>query len=499
MNSKIKNLTFIFLLLIIYFFFDFDSILLKFPQGVHFIRQTDSLAFASNYYHFGFHFFKPGLFNLMSENAYAACEFPIIYYITALLYLLFGEQEFILRSINLIILSIGCYHLFRLSMLLLKDFMLSMLSVFFLFSSVAFVYYGFNYLPDSAALGLTFSAWYFYHKFLEFRNLKALFYCFSLLTLAALLKATYFIQPIAIILVLIVVYKNDIKFYFRKILPIFLISGFIVLIWNLYVFYFNTKHHSEYFTTSTLPIWDLSKNEITLIWNEMLGEWYKKYLAQSSFHLYLIISLIGLYFGIVRYREMLFLVIILCLGTLSYFFLFYQQFKHHDYYFLLMIPFVYFSLILGLKGISEKLKNKPVFISVFKLVFFVIVVAGINYSIGKVGERYVKGKDDFSKIAFDLKENKAFISTIKFNSKAKLIIAEDKSINGGLFFMKRKGWLIDNIKEDIIDRIQTFKENGANYLILIDYKKYPLIIDLLSNFKVLSKNGKIIIYEIQKV
>jgi hypothetical protein len=265
------------------------------------------------------------------------------------------------------------------------------------------------------------------------------------------------------------------------------------------VFYFNAKHHSEYFTTSTLPIWDLSKNEITLIWNEMLGEWYKKYLAQSSFHLYLIISLIGLYFGIVRYREMLFLVIILCLGTLSYFFLFYQQFEHHDYYFLLMIPFVYFSLILGLKGISEKLKNKPVFIYVFKLVFFVIVVAGINYSIVKVGERYVKGKDDFSKIAFDLKENKAFISTVKFNSKAKLIIAEDKSINGGLYFMKRKGWLIDNIKEDIIDRIQTFKENGANYLILIDYKKHPSIIDLLSNFKVLSKNEKIIIYEIQKV
>jgi hypothetical protein len=500
MNSKIKNLAFIFLLVIIYFFFDFDSILLKFPQGVHFIRQTDSLAFAAHYYHFGFHFFKPGLFNLMSENAYAVCEFPIIYYITAFLYLLFGEQEFILKSINLLILSIGCYHLFRLSMLLLKDFALSILTVFFLFSSVAFVYYGFNYLPDSAALGLTFSAWYFYHKFLEVKNLKALFYCFSLLTLAALLKATYFIQPIAIILLLIIVYKDDIKFYFRKIFPFFLISGFIVLIWNLYVFYFNAKHHSDYFTTSTLPIWDLSKNEISLIWDEMLGEWYKKYLAESSFHFYLFICLIGLYLGIVRYKKLLILIVILFLGTLSYFILFYQQFKHHDYYFLLMIPFVYFSLVLGLKGISEKFKNKPVFISIFKLVFFVVVIAGINYSSEKFRERYEKGKDDFSKIAFDLKENETFISTLKFSVKAKLIIAEDKSVNGGLYFMKRKGWLIDSIKDDFINKINQYKEKGANYLIVIDYKKYALKMEGLLNYcKVLSKNEKVIVYEIQKV
>ena len=105
----------------LYFILYFHHILFLRPQGIHFIRQTDGLSFVSNYYKNGFHFFEPQVFNLQSTDGKAASEFPILYYLTALSYLLFGEHEFMLRLLTLSIVSFGFFFLFKLLILLLKD------------------------------------------------------------------------------------------------------------------------------------------------------------------------------------------------------------------------------------------------------------------------------------------------------------------------------------------------------------------------------------------
>lgn len=59
-------------------------------------------------------FFEPKNLNLASEGGKAVSEFPILYYLTACLYFIFGEKEFILRLINVSIVSVGFFYLFRL-------------------------------------------------------------------------------------------------------------------------------------------------------------------------------------------------------------------------------------------------------------------------------------------------------------------------------------------------------------------------------------------------
>ena len=142
---------------IIFFFFGFDKIFFSGPQGIHFIRQTDSLSFVSQYYNFGYDFFNPKIFNMDSVDGRAVSEFPIIYYLTALLYSIFGVKVYLLKILNLIISYIGVYCVYKVSYYILKDYVYAFLISLFLMTSTVFNYYSFNYLPDPSALAFVFS------------------------------------------------------------------------------------------------------------------------------------------------------------------------------------------------------------------------------------------------------------------------------------------------------------------------------------------------------
>ena len=338
------DLGFIGLLAVVLLFFNFQHYLFLPPQGVHFIRQTDSLSFVSNYFENGFHFFQPATYNLMSFNGNAACEFPIIYYFTALLYLIFGEKEFLLKLIHLTIFFIGLFHTYKLSFLILKNYFQAYLIPLFILSSTSLVYYSFNYLPDSAALGFALSGWYFIYRFKDEATIKILLFATVFFGLSSLLKVTYLVHPISAYAMIFISYfssnstfKID-KKVFLKLTLFFIISFSIVVLWNLYVLYYNDKNTSLYFTTNILPMWELSVSERAIYWKEILGEWYKKYLAETSYHFFIVCCFFSV-FTIKRVkRELIWVLAFLFLGSLVYFILFFIQFRYHDYYSLLFFP-----------------------------------------------------------------------------------------------------------------------------------------------------------------
>ncbi len=61
------------------------------------------------------------MFNLSSTDGKAANEFPIVYYFVSLIYSIFGEHEFILRMVNLLISFVGFIALFKLVYLIIRD------------------------------------------------------------------------------------------------------------------------------------------------------------------------------------------------------------------------------------------------------------------------------------------------------------------------------------------------------------------------------------------
>ena len=113
-----SNYIFWLALIIVFICLDFHQILFLRPQGIHFMRQTDCLSFVSNYFKNDFHFFEPQVFNLGSFGGKAVCEFPILYFFTAFLYLIFNEHEYFLRLITLSISSLGFFYLFKLMKIL---------------------------------------------------------------------------------------------------------------------------------------------------------------------------------------------------------------------------------------------------------------------------------------------------------------------------------------------------------------------------------------------
>ena len=468
-NLWIYSTVFIIILVALFFFLGLGKVIFIGPQGIHFMRQTDSLSFASQYYNNGYNFFNPQLFNLKNINGAAACEFPIIYYITSLFYFLFGKNLLILKFFHFTIVSFGIFYIFRLIYELLEDYFYAIILSLIFFTSTVFNYYSFNYLPDAPALGFTFIGWYYYFRYRDDKQNKTLLISFVFFILGSLIKVTYLINPITIIvfsLFSILLHKNNFNYIATKRTIIYGILGLgIVLIWNVYILYYNSLYESKSFNTRALPIWGLSNTQISEVWDYIIHYWYTKYFAHSSFHLLFIILLFQIIFYKKCNNQLCLITLILFSGSLFYFILFYSQFKDHDYYFLTFLPLIILVLINGLKTLQNISKNK--YLHMFtKLVLLIIIIVVVNYSRMKLGERYKKKEDAFTNTSFLIYENLEVIKTLNIPVNAKFIVAPDLCQNGGLFYLNRMGWNIEKQKDITINKINYYKKEGADYLLL---------------------------------
>ncbi len=490
--NKYKYFIFFTLLIIIYLILDYQSILFYRPQGIHFIRQTDCLSFVSNYFNNKNNFFEPQVFNLTSTEGRAACEFPLLYYVTSQLYRLFGEQEFILRLITIIIVTFGFFYLFKLLILILKDIHYAMIFSYLFLSSTVLLYYTNNFLPDASALGFTLIGWF--HFFLYQQNKKHLILSFSFFTLSSLIKATYFINPITALLTIIIIdlirkkkLVDIIKTNFLLLL-IFTISLLFLLSWILYTIHYNAINKDFYFLVSTRPIWDLKQEGINEVWNYISNYWYSKYYYQSTIHFFFIICILGVIFIKKANKTILIPNIILFIGSIIYLLLFYAQFKEHDYYFITLIPAIIFFVITAFTSIINKF---PRLLNHFiaKILLMVLTVLSINHARVKLDDRYDNKLDKFDEIGMVLSNARVSIDSLGISQKAKIIVFTDQTPNGGLYFLNRKGWNITDTTESNIKKIDEYKNLGANYLINTT--------NLNFNYLKIWENGKVIIYKIE--
>lgn len=456
----------------IYFFLGYSSVFFNGPEGIHFMRQSDSLAFASQYFNNGFDFFNPQLFNLKDIDGRAACEFPILYYFTALLYAVFGQHFFILKVVHLLVVYVGIVFLYKLIYGILKDVIYSVLILLFLFTSTVFNYYAFNYLPDIAALGFTFIGWYY---FIESRNtfykrtmvLSSLFFC-----LAGLLKVTYLISPLAILggLVFQLFFCKKEQLY-KKWTHSSIVSIVILLSvnvgWNSYMVYYNALYHATSFNTSILPIWKLNTLDIKIVWEYMTNYWYTKYFAASSFHILGIFFLFILVFYKQWNKNVFVVYALLLFGSGSYFILFYSQFKDHDYYFLVFLPLFLMTLVIGVYVLQKKITSNIIHI-VIKSVLAVVVIAGINYSRMKLKGRYEEKDNEYAHSSLVLQKYQEEIKAIGISKNAKVIVATDKSQNGSLLILNTQGWLLKTSEELAQTNIESYKKQGASYLFVVN-------------------------------
>ncbi len=478
--KQYQKFGFLLLLICLYLILDYHKILFLQPQGLHFWRQTDSLSFVANYFKNGFNFFEPQVFNLQSTEGKAGSEFPVLYYITALCYKIFGEHVFFLRLITLSIVSTGFFYLYRLIYLLFNDWVLSIGLSFLFFSSTILLYYSNNFLPDASAFGLTLIAWYFFYKhFYSQKNSTSLIIAFIFFSVSSLLKISFFINPIAAFLAIGIYQLSGRKGFFEylksNLLPISLFFGSCILIlsWSLYIRYYNNLHHDSYFLISPKPIWDLNPGQIRNIWSIISDKWYSSIYYYSTIHVFGILILSGFVFIKNQDKKISLITYLLLLGSIAYVMLFYAQFESHDYYFIVLIPVIIFLVLNSIYTLAI-VYPKIIRSFIFKGLVLVLCVLSINYASGKLKGRYEMQPDMYSSIGLKLSATRSYLGSIGVPENAKFIIVTDKTTNGALYFINRQGWPIQNISEINISKMEEYKNQGAEYILLTDSSYVPL-------------------------
>ena len=471
-NMRINNnILFIVILAILYFILDFHTILFLEPRGIHFIRQTDSLSFAVNYLRNGFDFFHPQVFNLLSTDGKAGLEFPILYFLTAVAYAIFGEHEFILRLITLIICSTGFLYLFKLVRLLLNDVVYAFILTFLFISSTVLFYYTNNFLPDASALGLCLIGWYFFFLYILRDGRKGNWIlAIIFFTTASLLKVTCFMNPVAAMLgigVLRFWNRSSFKSFLREVIKpslAFLLSVSIVIAWYVYVIYYNRIHHDHYFLTGARPLWALSAHEIAEIWDYISRYWFTKYYYESTIHFFSVFIIAGLLFIRIKRNIVAAPAIFLSLGSIMYILLFYAQFKDHDYYFITLIPAIVLMSItsfLSLRGRFPRLLNNYI----ARGLLLGLCLLSLNYAREKLEDRYKASPDDYSEIGMELTGMQIYIDELGIAEDARFIIVTDQTPNGGLYFIRRPGWPIKDTTDAKPENIEAYIAQGAKYIL----------------------------------
>ncbi|PLX19269.1 MAG: hypothetical protein C0597_05455 [Marinilabiliales bacterium] len=468
-KTYVIDIAFLSVLAILFFYFGYHDVFFSEPFGIHYMRQTDSLSFASNYYNHGFKFFSPELYNLKNMDGKAACEFPFTYYITALLYSIFGKQFFIQRIVHIVIAYFGVFCSYRLALLILKDKVYAVLVGLIVFSSTVFNYYAFNYLPDIPALGLVFAGWYFFYKYLTDEKRSSLIFMLLFFTLGSLIKVTYLINLLSIIsysILIVLVLREKVALpRGKKIIWTGLISVFLVVVWNIYMIHYNTINESSSFNTKALPIWGMTKENIHFVWELITNYWYKQYFPKSIFHLFYAIFFLQIILIKKGNKQFSTVLLILFLANLSYLILFYSQFRDHDYYFLAFFPVFILVLINGLKTLQNITSNKIIHL-IIQLVVAVLLVSGVNFSRVRVYKRFDKKIDKYSQAGLIIHEHNNSIKQLNIPKESRFIVAPDLCQNGGLFFLDKKGW---NLTPDQIniENIVELKNRGAQYLLMV--------------------------------
>jgi len=464
-----RVLLFSIIVLIISYFANYFEILFYRPQSIHFIRQTDSLSFVKNYYENGMHFFSPQTFNLITTDGKAACEFPILYYLTAILYFIFGEHEFILRLINISIVFIGFYYVTKLSYLFLKDWIYSFLITFLVMSSSIVLYYANNFLPDIASLGFSLIGLFHFINYTKNKKNKSLIYSYIFLTLAGLLKPTYMIFSFAIIglyFIELIGFKiSNRKIYtsFKLLFSLSLASFLLVFSWYFYAISYNKISGDTYFLTNTTPMWKFSQDTIFSIFDIINKFWKNDYYPFYTFYfIYLSIA-----FNLIFYKNfnklLKYFLPLLVLGGVSYFVLFFEKFKDHDYYILLFLPIIVFIFINSTLAINNFFNKK---ILKFAFYSFLLLLIGLStrYGINNTNKRYTN--EYVENYIFNKFEGiKPKLDSLKIDRKNTFIVIGDYTRNGSLYFMDKRGWTIKDTSNTAISELKTALKNDPNYLI----------------------------------
>ena len=415
-NPLTGNVLLIAALLVLSVYYQYHKTLFYHPQSVHAWRQSDCASLSLNYYKHGMKFFQPQIHLLASDSGtsgYAATsEIPLFYYTIAVLYKIFGVNEFLIRLMNLLIFLCGLFYLFRLFSRLLKDYFWSFGLAILLFTSPLLVYYGNNYLTNASALSLGIVGFYHFYCFYENRKLSSLIWSAVFYFLAGSFKITGLFLVFAILAHLLLEWAGIIPSLTNRVMPsarepspgvdnrqsgirvrgILQIMPFIVVLalvfgWVIYAGQYNSRHNSMHFSTTIFPIWHFDLDGIRGILNGIRENWLPSYFNRYTL---ILIGLLGVSIPVNhKYIHPLFLSLTTLLLPVVILFILLQfwTFRDHDYYLINLYILVIMIIASAFSGLMNRFPRLTDSYAV-KVAFALFLLMNIVYARQEHAERY---------------------------------------------------------------------------------------------------------------
>lgn len=470
----IANVTFLVVFVILFFVFNLNKTFFEPPQSVHIWRQTNCLSITQNYYQYNLPFFEPEIHNQFCDGGYsgrAVGEFPVIYYTVAQLWKVFGNEEWIFRMVQTLILFAGLWCLFKSMFYLFKNWIWAGFGSLLLFTSPMVVFYGPNFLPDAPGLAFVFISWYFITKFLKNRKIISLWISALFFALSMLLKITSGLSFIAlggwILYELIFQKKEDriFNFQIKHLIP-FVPVIFVVTGWYLYAEHYNAIHRGHFSYHGIWPIWTMTKvqffriiDALNKIYFKELFLPYTQYLTMGVW-IYLLIIIKRLK-RIFRY-----FIIVLPAGFVMQMILWFQVLEGHDYYTInLLIVFAAVWAIFFYSLKNTRILSHPV----FYLAGTVFLIWNIVTCQNRIEERYTSWMNSmYVDHMQPLVEIESYFVELGIDPEDKVISLPDYTINASLYYMKRKGYTEFGSDFNNIETFYTRIEQGAKYMIVND-------------------------------
>ncbi len=495
-TPKKWDLLFFIVLIGVAFLYSYQNIFWMRPYSIHQWRQTDCLSIALNYYQEGMHFLSPSVHMLgpSGNGMTSTSECPLIYYLVAILWKIFGYHEFIYRMLDTFIAFSGLYALFLLVKEMTSDGAWALLISILLFTSPIFAVYSNNFLMDVPALSFALMGWYYFVRYYKTKRMLFFYVSIFIFLLAGLTKITGLISFIPLIFILfyeIITFrknKNN-KLFTSPLIQVLTIlaAGLLMFSWTLYSIHYNQIHNAGLFSTDILPLWKLDKSAI----HDTLVKLYTLLLPQYFSMPILFLTLLLFVSLLINHKKIskfyLWFLTMLFTGIILYLVLWFQVLNVHDYYLinlLIFVPATLVAFLIFLKdnypAIFSSVKLKFIF-SLFLLfnIYYCAVETNIRYSTSTPIVKYNFIIDDRNSDFWNwyhftyVNETKAFetitpyLRRLGISRTDKVISIPDQSINITLYLMDQKGF--DDFGYGGFaneGRINEFIRLGAKYLIV---------------------------------
>ena len=446
------------------------------PQSIHRWRQTDSASMTLNLYQHGMKFFHPEVHSLTSDDlttGNAAAEAPVLYFVVALFYRLFGPHDFIFRMLNTLIFLIGLGALFKISRHFLHDMVLAAFVPLCVFVSPVVAYYGNNFLTDSTSLALVFMGWWQYIRYLGNRRYSLFLLALLLFTTAGLLKATMTLNLAALGGLAFIWHLRLFREKEGNLFPappatfLPMIAGLAVIAgWYAYAIAYNHDHHSSTFLLRAAPWWKLSSQQRQEITRHILRNNLTMYYSTGVLTLLLLAT--GLFFRYIRHTPKFLAVItvLLLAGGVLYINLYYIQFQYHDYYLMLLFSPVAFLLIASLVVVRSRFQR--LFTSWYLKVFLLAFI-GINvfHARQEMKLRYFGWKREYP-VQEDYFTIRPYLRSIGILPGDRVISMPDYTNCYTLYLMNQPGNTLGDIGPKTKETLEDLIGKGARYLMIND-------------------------------